>query len=162
MKKYVILTLVIILIAALASCTVSQTVTTEAETTIPQTTEEQTTVETTEEQTTEEETTEQIRIEGIPDDLTFLFPDGADGYIIENFGMICIGKDDGTAEDGRKFAELLLQHGFTEKTRKEEKDDMGYDGFFGQYESEKYEVDIIVNSVQMHRLSISIMPAMVD
>ena len=67
-------------------------------------------------------------------------------------------KEDGTVEDGKKFAERFINNGFTEKTRKEEKDDMGRDGFFGQYESEKYNVNIIVNSVQMYRLSIDIMP----
>jgi hypothetical protein len=163
MKKIIGFILIFAFIFALSACTGEQTVTTEAQTTVPQTTEVITTVpQTTEEQTTVETTTEEqtteeiIHIEGIPDDLTFLFPDGADGYIIDNFGMICIGRDDGTADDGKKFAELLIEHGFAEKTRKEEKDDMGYDGFFGQYESEKYSVNIIVNSVQMHRLSMDI------
>lgn len=162
MKKIIGFILIFAFIFALSACTGEQTVTTEAQTTVPQTTEvittiPQTTEEETTEETAEEETTAQaVKIEGVPDDLTFLFPDGADGYIIDNFGMICIGRDDGTAEDGKKFAELLIEHGFSEKTRKEEKDDMGYDGFFGQYESEKYSVNIIVNSVQMHRLSMDI------
>ncbi len=167
MKKIIGFILIFAFIFALSACTGEQTVTTEAQTTVPQTTEvittiPQTTEEETTEETAEEETTAQaVKIEGIPDDLLFLFPDGADGYMIQNYGvnaMTVIGKEDGTAEDGKKFAERFINNGFTEKTRKEEKDDMGRDGFFGQYESEKYNVNIIVNSVQMYRLSIDIMP----